>query len=245
MNFIENKISILHTGYGWISVYKPPSVSVHNDPGNDLLFHSKQMIKDLDLFDKISFDSSFGLNPVHRLDKETSGVIILSCRKDIFRHFSKQFESHEIDKRYTVLVHGEINSRGWESWDTMLSKQSGGRKNIRGKGKKIPCETRYKVLENCPHYTLLEIQLVTGRKHQIRRHAAISGHPVVGDQRYGSKRAVKFLKERLSFERLCLHSYSISIELMDGDKKNITIVNVPDSIKDLMAIDRKTSESLE
>lgn len=243
MKFTENKISILDTGYGWISVYKPPSVSVHNDPGNDLISHSKNIINEQNFIDRISLDSSFGLNPVHRLDKETSGIIMLSCRKEIFKQLSTQFEKNKTEKKYTALVHGNIDSLGWKSWDTRLSKQSGGRKNIRGKGKKIPCETLYKVLDRSTHYTLLEIRLITGRKHQIRRHAAIAGHPVVGDQRYGSKRAVKFLKENLSFERLCLHSYLLSLDIGNGDLRTFKIAKIPDSVKDLLEKDKKPPES--
>ncbi len=69
------------------------------------------------------------------------------------------------------------------------------------------------MLEQSPHYALIACSPLTGRKHQIRRHAKLAGHPVLGDRRYGSKRAVEFIRIRHAFSRLALHSLSLELEL--------------------------------
>jgi 23S rRNA-/tRNA-specific pseudouridylate synthase len=84
-----------------------------------------------------------------------------------------------------------------------------------GGGPKQLCETRYRIIDASTHYTMVEIELFTGRKHQIRRHAKLAGHPVVGDARYGSDRAIKYLKGNCGFDRLGLHARSLTFELPD------------------------------
>ncbi len=92
------------------------------------------------------------------------------------------------------------------------AKEAGGRNNPAGKGKKVKAVTRYKILSQSPHYALLEIELLTGRKHQIRRHAKLAGHPVTGDSRYGSKRSIQFLKEKANYHRLGLHAFQLGFQ---------------------------------
>jgi 23S rRNA-/tRNA-specific pseudouridylate synthase len=75
----------------------------------------------------------------------------------------------------------------------------------------VACETRYQLVDQSAHYSLLKIDLITGRKHQIRRHAKLSGHPVTGDTRYGSKKSIEFLKNNCSYTRLGLHCHSIEL----------------------------------
>ncbi|MCP3923494.1 MAG: RNA pseudouridine synthase [Desulfobacterales bacterium] len=239
MKYNENEITVLERGKGWLIVYKPPTVSVHNNPDYDLVSSIAKLIKDKNLSKEISFDSEFGVNPVHRLDKETSGLIVLACKKDVFTYLSNQFMENSVGKKYTALVHGKLANKDWKKWDSPLSKKAGGRKNPKGTGKKVQCETQYRVIKDSQHYSLIDIKLITGRKHQIRRHAALSKNSVVCDNRYGSKKANDFLKKSFGFTRLCLHSYSISLEFMDGKHKTFEIDAVPDSINDLVENDSK------
>jgi 23S rRNA-/tRNA-specific pseudouridylate synthase len=164
------------------------------------------------------------------LDKETSGVLLLAADKSTFRYFSRLFETRSVQKKYIAILHGSISpfsmdtevqphdqwetdgETGWETWQWPLAKDAGGRKNPCGSGQKQPCETRYRVIDHSVHYTMVEIELRTGRKHQIRRHAGLAGHPVVGDTRYSSPRAVNFLKNHCAFERLGLHACSLALQ---------------------------------
>ncbi|MCP3943624.1 MAG: RNA pseudouridine synthase [Desulfobacteraceae bacterium] len=154
---------------------------------------------------------------------------------------SDLFAQGKVKKQYRALVHGNFESdqaRG--TWNTPLSKQSGGRTDPKGKGKKQEAVTRYRVLEQSPHYALLDIELFTGRKHQIRRHAKLACHPVVGDKRYGSVRAIDFLKEQRDFFGMGLQSYYLEFR----DNNRTIVLNQPDIPMDMGRLLNEDSNSL-
>ncbi|MCP3898230.1 MAG: RNA pseudouridine synthase [Desulfobacteraceae bacterium] len=211
-------IKILKTGDGWIGIEKPCGISVHNDPGNDVLSIVTSMIHQnhVDLKNIMAKDN-FKIQPVHRLDKDTSGVLLLAFTPEALSKLSNYFQQGLVHKNYLALVHGDFNGskKGIRAWDYPLSKDAGGRNNPAGNGKKIKAKTCFTILQQSTHYALLQITLITGRKHQIRRHAKLSGHPVTADKRYGSKKSIQFLKENCGYERLGLHAQSLEIPNMD------------------------------
>jgi RluA family pseudouridine synthase len=214
------QIPVLLTGKGWLAIDKPAGMTVHNESGRDLCSLVTVMIQqDPSLKSRIDMDEDFGIHPVHRLDKETSGVILLAARREMFGFFSRQFESRQIQKQYIAILHGRVEAAqgdiSWGSWQWPLAKTAGGRQNPQGSGLRQPCETRFKILDYSAHYTMVEIEILTGRIHQIRRHAKLAGHPVVGDARYGSTRAVKYLQQHHAFNRLALHAKSLTLYLPD------------------------------
>ena len=241
--FKPAQISVPAYGKGWLAVDKPAGMSVHNDPGQDLCSCALDYIqKDPDIRSKIKIDPKFGVHPVHRLDRETSGIILLAVDRETFRFFSIQFESHEVKKQYVALLHGLLeNHEGkdlWGKWLWPISKNAGGRKNPQGSGRLQHSETHFRVIEHSVHYTMVNIELLTGRKHQIRRHAKLAGHPVVGDARYGSTRAVNFLYQNFGFNRLALHAHTITLKLPGKNKpQTIRTLSIPDQIKNLFAAD--------
>jgi 23S rRNA-/tRNA-specific pseudouridylate synthase len=235
----QMSVPILAMGNGWIAVDKPCNLSIHNDPGGDLCSILKRDAETrADIRGQLKYDSAFGFHAVHRLDKETSGVILLACNSDIFRYYSKQFESGNVQKRYTALLHGTVpgDENAWGLWDWQLSKDAGGRDCPAGRGKTVRCATRFRILAQGLRYTLVECELLTGRKHQIRRHAKLAGYPVVGDSRYGTRRSVNYLREHLGFSRLGLHSSSLTIQTPD-QKSPLTIQSpeIPSEILQLLA----------
>ncbi len=252
INFKSIQIPVLAFGKGWLAVDKPAGLTVHNEPGKDLCTIAHDYIqKNPSIFKQLYLDTDFGIHPVHRLDRETSGVLLLAADRDTFRFFSKQFESHSVKKQYIAILHSPITppetlnlDDRWGTWHWQLSKEAGGRKNPAGSGKKVPCETRYRIMDQSAHYTMVEIELLTGRKHQIRRHAKLAKHPVVGDNRYGSDRAIKFLKENCAFDRLGLHARSLAFELLDEqEKQTIETNDIPIQMRELFENDRMTPES--
>ena len=222
-------IHILGLQKGWLAVDKPCGLSVHNDPGNDLVSVMDTRIRsDSSLASHLGILPSFKVHPVHRLDKETSGVILLATNNEVLGSLSELFMKGRVKKNYLALVHGnfdpELTNQGYHVWDFPLSKKAGGRNNPGGKGKLVNCKTRYRVLQQSLHYSLLEIELLTGRKHQIRRHAKLSGHPVTGDTRYGSKKSVNYLRNTMSYHRLGLHCKRLEF-IPAGQKKAICITS--------------------
>jgi RluA family pseudouridine synthase len=215
------QILVLALGKGWLVVDKPAGMTVHNESGRDLCSLASAFIQnETTIQGQIEMDPGFGVNPVHRLDKETSGVILLAVTREMFRFFSKQFESRQVTKRYVAILHGRLeNPDGndpWGTWHWALAKTAGGRNNAQGAGPRQDSRTRYRVLDHSAHYTMVEIELLSGRTHQIRRHSKLSGHPVVGDARYGSTRAVNYLRRNHAFDRLALHACGLTLKLPGG-----------------------------
>jgi 23S rRNA-/tRNA-specific pseudouridylate synthase len=139
------EIAVSFLGIGWILVEKPAGLSIHNDPGKDLCsILNEHAHHDSSFSRTVAYDSGFGFNAVNRLDRETSGLLILACNRSIFRYFSKQFQTRAIRKQYVAILHGIHNfpddKDEWRIWDWPLSEKGGSRNNPRGNGKLRCCE---------------------------------------------------------------------------------------------------------
>lgn len=127
------------------------------------------------------------LTLAHRLDAETSGVLLLSRRRWAARKLQMAFERAQVDKFYRALVFGHPAEErfnvelplGYHSEDDVVYRQSPRAREAK------PCKTRFRVLSHVGPLALVEAELLTGRRHQIRAHLALAGHPVVGDKLYG------------------------------------------------------------
>jgi 23S rRNA-/tRNA-specific pseudouridylate synthase len=241
----QNFIPILASGKGWLAVDKPAGMSVHNDPGVDLgSLLAVRLQTDAVLQAATGLSGKGRLDAVHRLDRETSGVILMAGDRFVFSHFAAQFEARSVKKIYAVILHGHLSAADSaekrHAWKWPLTKTPGGRKNPGGRGPKKACATLVRVLDHSKHYTLAECQLLTGRKHQIRRHAKLAGHPVVGDPRYGSKRALDFLQSQHNFKRLALHATHLEIQLPDGSPVTIHSPELPGEMRRLFTGDDQT-----
>ncbi len=226
-------IFIVRLEHGWLAIDKPAKMSIHNEPGKDLRSTVDAFLKSRpDLAEKTAYRPDYGLNPVHRIDLETSGLIVLATNPDAFKFISEQFENRAINKTYQAILHGEFADGKKEGeWTWPLANKPGGRQSPQGTGKLLPCRTGFRVLDQSAHYVLVACKPFTGRIHQIRRHAKLAGHPVVGDPRYGSPRSLKFLKENSGFDRMGLHAMELRI-VPPGRKVPETIrsVGFPDEL---------------
>jgi len=156
---------------------------------------------------------------VHRLDKDTSGVLIVAKNNPTFFYLKDLFKKRKIHKKYLALVQGEMKKEKGTIERPLLHSRRGlfkrrvvypKDKEINKKGK--PAITLYKVKKYYRGYTLLEVSPQTGRTHQIRVHLASIGYPIVGDRIYGKKN-----KDALSLSRLFLHAQMISFFLPSGE----------------------------
>ena len=236
---------------GGIFVNKPQGVSVHNHPGNDLCSLVQAGLLPLaGIGEKTGFDPGFGVHAVHRLDKETSGIMLLAVNQAAFRFFSRQFEDRTVVKHYVAILHGNLahpeKDGIWGTWRWPLSKSAGGRKNPAGPARRLPCETRYRVQGHSRHYSMVRLSINTGRTHQIRRHAKLSGHPVAGDGRYGSTRAWNYLKNNMNFNRLALHARSLTMCTAPGtEPQTIETPEVPKAMTTLFSEDKVSVERVD
>lgn len=178
---------------------------------------------------------------VHRLDRETSGVICFAKNEQTHKYLSKLFEARDINKYYAGLVIGRmLNTEG--TIDKAIDEHPAvhGKMIIVKKGK--PSVTDYKVLEQWPLYSLVEFQIHTGRTHQIRVHMQSIGHPLVCDELYGDgkpfflsgiKRKFRLSEkdeaERPLLNRLALHAARLEFVKEDG-KEIVAIAPLPKDI---------------
>lgn len=139
---------------------------------------------------------------VHRLDRETSGVLIFAKSEEAKFHLQDQWQ--DTKKQYLAVVHGRCEKRAETITSYLAENQAHGVYTTTDTRKGKLSHTAYRVLKETRDYSLLEVDLLTGRKHQIRVHLAGIGHPVVGDERYG--------KEHKRYQRLALHARSISFK---------------------------------
>ena len=167
---------------------------------------------------------------VHRLDKDTSGLVIFAKNETAHKYLSKLFEDRKVEKYYLGIVIGSPeNKTGMIDAPISEHPLHKGLMTVHRNGK--PSQTGYEVLEANKHYSLVSFQLHTGRTHQIRVHAKNIGHPLAFDTLYGDGKPVllssikkKFRlskhdeEERPMINRLALHSYKLSFEDMSGKR---------------------------
>ena len=169
-------------------VNKAQGMVVHPSAGhtsgtlvNALMYH----IKDLSGINGV-------LRPgiVHRIDKDTSGLLMIAKNDDAHIKLAKELKDKKSLRKYWAIVHGNLpNDRGVIEAPIGRSEKDRKKQAVTAKGK--PAVTRFHVLERFGNYTLVELQLETGRTHQIRVHMAYIGHPVAGDEVYGPRKTLK------------------------------------------------------
>lgn len=169
-------------------VNKPQGMVVHPSAGhtsgtlvNALMYH----IKDLSGINGV-------LRPgiVHRIDKDTSGLLMIAKNDQAHLALADELKDKKSLRKYWAIVHGNLpNDRGVIEAPIGRSEKDRKKQAVTAKGK--PALTRFQVLERFGDYTLVELQLETGRTHQIRVHMAYIGHPVAGDEVYGSRKTLK------------------------------------------------------
>ncbi len=172
---------------------KPPGLVVHAAPG-----HRGETLVDV-LGDLLGGGEAERPGIVHRLDKDTSGLMIVARDADAHRRLAALIKAHEVERTYLALIEGRPKSRSG-TIDAPLGRdhRAPEKRAVRGRGAR-DARTHFEAIETLAADTLVEARLETGRTHQIRAHFAAIGHPVAGDPRYGHA-------GRHGLERQFLHS---------------------------------------
>ncbi|PKN53665.1 MAG: RluA family pseudouridine synthase [Deltaproteobacteria bacterium HGW-Deltaproteobacteria-13] len=235
----EMLLNIVYEDEAIIVINKPAGMVVHPAPGNPdktlvnaLLFHCHDL-------------SGIGgvLRPgiVHRLDKDTSGLIVAAKSDDAHRQLSAQFEQHDVQKKYLALVWGNPKDNQGEIVKP-VGRHTVDRKKMSTRTKRgKDALTFWKVNERFGVATLLEVEIKTGRTHQIRVHLSDLGYPVIGDAVYGNSAKIRavvdpLLKARLKeFNRQALHAAHLSFIHPHNRKRVAFTADMPDDMTDLCA----------
>lgn len=211
-------MKIIFQNQDFIIVEKPAGTAVHGGVGTKEKTLVDFMLEKFPEISIVGDDPKVRPGIVHRLDKDTSGVMIVARNQKSFEYFKDQFKNRKIEKIYLAMVHGKLKERAGKIEGEMGRSKKDFRKQALVRGKISVRKERYSLTEfivkkEFDGKTLLEVFPKTGRMHQIRVHLHSIGHPIVGDQKYTFK---DFKKEK--YPRMFLHANSINFIGPDGKK---------------------------
>ena len=217
-------LDIVYEDEDLIVINKPKGMVVHPAPGNyggtlvnALLYHAKHLA---------SLGAPLRPGIVHRLDKDTSGLMVVAKTDKAYASLAKQIKNRTVEKTYVALVHGVVKNDGG-TIEARMGRHPVHRKKMAvvAGPRSREAHTYYKVLERFNKYTLVEIKIKTGRTHQIRVHMSYIGHPIAGDPTYGRK------EEELSVSGQLLHAKKLGFIHPKTEKYIEFETGVPEEIR--------------
>jgi hypothetical protein len=208
-----NKLEVLYEDNHIIVVYKPANILSQGDATHDkdMLTIIKEYLKE-----KYHKPGNVFLGLVHRLDRPVQGVMVFAKTSKAASRITKQIQNHDFHKQYLAIINGIIPEKKGEFCDYLEKKSDGNTivsDSVHGKKSIL----KYEVLKEKENYSLVNIELITGRHHQIRVQFSSRGYPLVGDQRYGKQ----------DFKQICLCNYQLSF-LHPITKERMTFERYPD-----------------
>lgn len=211
-----------------ICVNKPNDVVVHH------AYHSRNVANEESLLQLLSKQVSSKLYPIHRLDRRTSGIIMLAKQTNFVAKFQELFTNNTLEKMYYGVVRGFAPEKMLidspvKGRDTKIYKKAETfLQTIEQTTLKIPVEPY-----ETSRYSLVKLQPKTGRLHQLRIHTNKISHPLIGDGKYGDKNHNVMFKNILGFENLFLHAYSLEFVHPYSQESKCLVANFPENWKKL------------
>lgn len=174
------------------------------------------------------------LELAHRLDRGTSGVMLLAKKRSALRVLHELLREGRVDKRYFALVQGRWLEDAATIDAPLITRRVGGEARVKVDPAGKEAQSSFRLVERYGKTaTLLEVSIATGRTHQIRVHAAHAGHPVAGDDRYGDKDFNEYLKS-FGLQRIFLHAHSLTFEWPDTGEVFNASVPLPDELRSVL-----------
>lgn len=226
-------LAVVHEDDWLLAVDKPANVSMHPlEPGELDTLSNAVVARYPQIVDASDEARCPGL--IHRLDRDTSGIVLWAKTRDAFQHVRAQFGKQTVAKRYLALVENDLKGSG--TFNTPLAHDPYDARKMLAvadpveaeSAKARPAVTEYRTIANGKAVTLVDVRIPTGVRHQIRVHFAFAGHPIVGDALYGARPVD-------GFERHALHAASIAIEHPDGTGRHEWKAKLPTEFTALLA----------
>ncbi|OLB41065.1 MAG: hypothetical protein AUI04_08570 [Candidatus Rokubacteria bacterium 13_2_20CM_2_64_8] len=198
-------LTVLHEDDHVLVIDKPAGMVVHPGAGNATGTLAAAALAHAPAIAGVGGPRRPGI--VHRLDKDTSGVLVMAKTRAAYEGLTAQLVERSVTRRYVAVVHGRVGLTAGVV-DAPMGRDPSHRQRmaVRPAGKGKRAVTHYRVVERFPHFTYLELRLETGRTHQIRVHMASLGHPIVGDRTYGRSHG----KQPIASEGLALHAVTLA-----------------------------------
>ena len=205
------KLDIVYEDENILLVDKKQGVLVHPDKNeytNTLISRIQHYLYEKGEYNPEA-ENSFAPALANRIDRNTGGIVIAAKNAEALRILCDKIKLRELDKRYICIVHG-IPKKATDTLEGFLEKDEDKNRVFLSKNKtdaSKSIKTRYRVIESKNNLSLLEIELITGRTHQIRAHMAAIGHPLLGEGKYS-----KSNDKKLGFDKQALYSYSLTFD---------------------------------
>ena len=198
--------SILRKEKDFLIVNKPVGLACHGGSGISL-----GLIETIRQIDKKYINAQL----VHRIDKDTSGCLVIALKKSILRELHKEIRNKHVDKIYTAVVKGKW-PEDLQKIKLFIKKETlkSGKRIVRANEKGKVSETEFELISSGNSNSLIRAKIITGRTHQIRVHASHKGYPIVGDIKYGDALYNKQLQSK-GLKRMLLHAESINFKNLD------------------------------
>lgn len=232
-------VEVLYRDNYLMVLNKPPGMVMYPAPG-----HSGGTLMNAVAYLSCNLASAGApLRPgvVHRIDKETSGLVVVALNDETYHGLVKQFKERSIKRLYNALIYGEMKREMGEV-ALPIGRSTHHRKKMSTRSRRgKPAKTSWKIIERYKTATLIEAQLATGRTHQIRVHFSALGHPVLGDKTYGRKHSIMADNHKVKIHRQMLHAESIGFAHPQSGEWLEFHTPPPEDMREIMKVLRESS----
>ncbi len=236
-------LNIIFEDEDLIVINKPPNLVMHPAPGNEsgtlvnaLMHYTNNQLSNL--------DDNTRPGIVHRLDKDTSGILVVAKNNNVHINLAEQFKEHTISRRYKAIVWGTPDNQSIEGY-IERNRKNRKKMSLNNKGFGKYSKTDIKLEKTFGIASLVDCHLHTGRTHQIRLHLTSKNSPIIGDKIYGKSKINQFGKDKntfnkfmilKNFERQALHAYHLGFDHPTSKKRMDFDIEIPEDFKNLIEL---------
>ena len=236
-------LNIIFEDQDLIIINKPPNLVMHPAPGNEsgtlvnaLIYYTNNQLSNL--------DDNARPGIVHRLDKDTSGILVVAKNNNVHINLAKQFKEHTISRRYKAIVWGTPDNQSIEGY-IERNRKNRKKMSLNNKGFGKYSKTDIKLEKTFGIASVVDCHLHTGRTHQIRLHLTSKNSPIIGDKIYGKSKINQFGKDKntfnkfmilKNFERQALHAYHLGFDHPTSKKRMDFDIEIPEDFKNLIEL---------